>query len=179
MNNNSRRMAHRPNAQGMVEFALILPILLMLLMGIIDFGWLTFNYVQLQNGLREALRYGSVPSFASATTDSERDCPNIYAQIINLAPMSGVKASQITVYYDHGYSTGPTDVSSRVFATCDPSGNVVLPSTTTLANGDRIRVDINANVRFLTPFFSTWVRSGLLFQYRGARTLFPSGVPVG
>lgn len=144
-------------------------------MGIIDFGWLMFNYVQLQNGLREALRNGSMPSFAPP--DANRDCRRIFNWVESAAPLSGVQDSNIPIYYDHGYSTGSAD-SVHVFASCpaSPTSNDII--STTMNNADRINIDIGVNVHFLTPFFGTWVRNGLTFPYSGARTILPSGIRV-
>ena len=46
-------------AQGMVEFALVLPILLLLVLGIIEAGRLLFYYGVVTNASREAARFGS------------------------------------------------------------------------------------------------------------------------
>ena len=43
--------------QGMVEFALALPILLMMVFGIIEFGRLLQAWLALENGARFAVRY--------------------------------------------------------------------------------------------------------------------------
>ncbi len=43
--------------QAMVEFALVLPLLILLLCGIIDFGWLFMNQSLLDNASRETTRY--------------------------------------------------------------------------------------------------------------------------
>lgn len=50
----------RENGQSMVEFALVLPILLILICGIIDFGWLFYNQSELNNVAREGARYATV-----------------------------------------------------------------------------------------------------------------------
>ena len=50
----------------MVEFALVLPILLMLLFGIIDFGLYFYNDLQLTHAARDAARYASVDNEAGA-----------------------------------------------------------------------------------------------------------------
>ncbi len=158
--------SRRIKAQGLVEFALILPLLLAILMGVIDFGWLVFNYSSLYNAQREGLRFGSVPSFS--TLPQYLDCAGIRKQIRSTAPMAGLKDTDINIYYDHGYSTSPTsDVCI--------DGDLTPP---TLVNGDRIVIEVNANIRFLTPFFRTWVRSGLDFHFRSARTIYPGGVDV-
>jgi regulation of enolase protein 1 (concanavalin A-like superfamily) len=43
--------------QGLVEFALILPVLLLVLLGIIEASWLIWSYITVQNAAREAARY--------------------------------------------------------------------------------------------------------------------------
>lgn len=46
--------------QAMVEMALVLPILLILVGGILDFGWLFYNKVALNNAAREGARYAAI-----------------------------------------------------------------------------------------------------------------------
>jgi Flp pilus assembly protein TadG len=46
--------------QAMVEFALVLPLLLALLCGIVDFGWLYYNQITLNNAAREGARYAVI-----------------------------------------------------------------------------------------------------------------------
>ena len=54
--------------QGMVEFALILPVLLLILVGIIEFGLIFYNVSSVRQGVREAGRQGSVGNFGPANT---------------------------------------------------------------------------------------------------------------
>lgn len=44
----------------MVEFALVLPLFLLLVLGIIDFGWLFYNYIAVENSARNAARIACV-----------------------------------------------------------------------------------------------------------------------
>ena len=46
--------------QALVEFALVLPVLLVILCGIIDFGWLYYNQITLNNAAREGARYAVI-----------------------------------------------------------------------------------------------------------------------
>ena len=46
--------------QAMVEMALVLPILLILIGGIVDFGWLFYNQLSLTNAAREGARYAAI-----------------------------------------------------------------------------------------------------------------------
>ncbi len=58
--------ATRPRrGQSLVEFALVLPIFLVLLLMAVDFGRLFFTYIQVSNAAREAAAYG-----ATQPTDS-------------------------------------------------------------------------------------------------------------
>lgn len=50
----------KEEGQAMVEFALVLPILLLVVCGIIDFGWMFFNQLTLQNATNIAARTGVV-----------------------------------------------------------------------------------------------------------------------
>ena len=53
----SKRARH---GSTLVEFALILPILLAMLLGIIEFGWLAKNHLALANAAREGARAASL-----------------------------------------------------------------------------------------------------------------------
>ena len=44
----------------MAELALVLPLLLLILSGIIDFGWLYYNQITLNNAAREGARYAVI-----------------------------------------------------------------------------------------------------------------------
>lgn len=55
---------------SMVEFALTLPILMLLIVGIIEFGVIAYNKAVITNASREGARYGVVfrsPSYATTT----------------------------------------------------------------------------------------------------------------
>lgn len=60
----------REDGQAMVEFALILPIFLLILCGIIDFGWLFYNQLSLNNACREGARYAVVNTAEDANTQA-------------------------------------------------------------------------------------------------------------
>ena len=56
----TRRAARREAGQELVEFALILPLLLLLFLGIIEFGRAILAYNTIANAAREGARYGIV-----------------------------------------------------------------------------------------------------------------------
>ncbi len=55
----NKRLARR-GAATLVEFALVVPVLLALLMGIMEFGWLVKNNLTLANATREGARAAAV-----------------------------------------------------------------------------------------------------------------------
>ena len=55
-----KTMLNREHGQSLVETALVLPILILILCGIIDFGWLFTNQLMINNSSREAARAGIV-----------------------------------------------------------------------------------------------------------------------
>ncbi|HEY3059596.1 MAG TPA: TadE/TadG family type IV pilus assembly protein [Chloroflexota bacterium] len=61
------RQVRRAPAQSLLEFALVLPIFLLLLFGMIDFSRLLFTYISLVNGTRELARVAALPSTVLTT----------------------------------------------------------------------------------------------------------------
>jgi hypothetical protein len=51
---------NKEDGQAVVEFALVLPIFLLLIFAIIDFGWLFYNYINVENSARNAARIACV-----------------------------------------------------------------------------------------------------------------------
>jgi Flp pilus assembly protein TadG len=58
----------RPRGQALVEFALVVPILAVLLMGTLEVGRMMSAYVLISNGAREGARLGAVQGTSSAIT---------------------------------------------------------------------------------------------------------------
>ncbi len=116
---------HLQRGQGLVEFALILPLLLLIIMGIIDFGRMLFIYANLFNAAREASRYGLVdPGNQAAIQQAARDR-------IFLVPPEDVT---INIWYD----TGPPNYRG-------------ITNPNQLAVGHRVIVELRYNAEFWTP----------------------------
>lgn len=73
--------------QAMVEFALILPILLLLVMGIAEFGMMFNAYLSVQNATREGARIGIV-----GATDEEME-----ERILSTSPSLREERMAITI----------------------------------------------------------------------------------
>lgn len=135
-----RRLSRRPPGQGIVEFALVLPILLLLILGIIGLGHLFFSYILTITAGREAVRYASVAGMnESGTLMRYRDCSGIRASAVRIGGFAGVAPEDVVVEYDNG-------PGSAVFATCPLGGTG--PS---LASGTRVLVSIDHQYTPLVP----------------------------
>lgn len=64
-----RKAWERQEGQSLVEFALILPVFLILLFGVIEFGLLLYNQHVITNASREGARYGIVVRAPRRTAD--------------------------------------------------------------------------------------------------------------
>ena len=82
-----------------VEFALILPVLLTVVFGIIAFGILFAQQLSLGNGARQGARFGVVPN---------NTCLDIKSQVQSGSQTIGMKAADIAVKV----SRGTTEVAS-------------------------------------------------------------------
>ena len=176
-----------PGARGqaIVEFALVLMVLMVVLVGILEVGRLMFMYAAVNNASREAARYASAIGRDTnpdngVTAEKYRFCEMIQKMAQRSAFFT---TPTITISYDHGPGT-------TAFDTCDGSVDtgVAINSGTNL---DRVYITVSANyspMLNLIPIGSRTLtsvsaRSILGFQdldYLNTRTPTPStpGVPT-
>ncbi len=75
----------------MLELALVLPIFLLILCGILDFGWMYYNQLALNNICREGARYAVVST--AETNDTEGILRHIENFIEDTYPMDDIVVS--------------------------------------------------------------------------------------
>ncbi len=83
--------------QATVEFALVLPILLLLISGILNFGWVFGNQLLAQNAAREATRYTAIHYYDSSTDDDRTVAADI---VTSRAPTIGSPVVTLSVTGD-------------------------------------------------------------------------------
>lgn len=99
---------HADRAQSLVEFALVLPLFLLLMLGLIDFGRLLFSYISLSNGAREMSRVVAI----SGSTNAQAPIDAFNNLTIVGGSMNPTTDSVlITVYDETGTSQGTTTCS--------------------------------------------------------------------
>jgi hypothetical protein len=98
-------------AQTLVEFALIFPIALFLILGFFDLGRAVFNFASLSNSVREGTRYAIVHKEAINAAAMAAGYPELKQKVFDYS--IGLPASDITV-----------DITITMQS--DPTGNALL-----------------------------------------------------
>jgi len=150
----------------LVEFALILPLLLLLILGIIEFGYVFTVYTGLFNAAREGSRYGVVNPWKP---DDVKESVRGKIFLVNPDDVTVVVCCDMgpdeqSFYCKPGLG-GPCDNPER------PAGGG--PAQ----RGDRVRVDITYDLPTITPVIQPIV-STLHVETRAARTIATLGDEV-
>jgi len=95
----------KERAQGLVEFALALPILILIVFGLIDLGRLLFVYAAVTSASREAARYGSAGGNTPDGIPRFMDCTGMVDAAMRIGNFAGVQSSDISIQYDRGPGT--------------------------------------------------------------------------
>ena len=154
-------------AQAMVEFALALPLLLLLLYGILETGRLLFMYSTVVTASRQAVRYGAATGTGNGTGNANepryQDCDGIRAAAQRVGYVGAFNT--ITLRYDTGPSTSQTLFCSGASDLTDPSFR---PSTN---NTSRISVTVEKQ---FTPIVKLVPFAARTISATSARTILVS-----
>ncbi|MHB8963784.1 MAG: TadE/TadG family type IV pilus assembly protein [Saccharofermentanales bacterium] len=108
MLNRLKRFSKNEKGQAVVELAIAIPVLLLVLCGIIDFGWIFSNKMVITYCSREGARYGTVNAAAQYSAD------DIEQRVLNVAPDYLKNDLNITVTYTDIYDVRSGDVEVEV-----------------------------------------------------------------
>ncbi len=141
------RAGERSKAQGMVEFALALPVVLMLMLGIIEAGRLLLSYSAVYTASREAVRYGTANGISESGRLYFQDCPGIRDAAVRVGSLGGVRADDVDIRYDKGPVEEPPSFTS--LQQCDEAANY--PRESDIALGDRVIVRVTTEWNPIVP----------------------------
>lgn len=134
----ARRRGRDDSGAELIEFALLLPILLVITVGIFDFGVLFQKYLVVTNAAREGARLATLPNYTTA------DIQERVATYISAGGVQGVATTTVTTVSIQP-AAGPSFSAVQV--------RVVLPHTfawlgpvSTLVNGTFSSIDLTAVV---------------------------------
>ena len=150
-----KQMPNRKNlhtGQGLIEFALVMPLLLLMVMAIIDFSRIFYIYSASSNATREAIRIGMT---------APNDCAAIEKAAKSQFAFIPQEAYTVKITYDNG--------TMVKYDSCQ-TGQTFSP-------GDRVLVDVRADFSPLTPIVSGMFPK-FSVRYDAARTIAYSGNDV-
>jgi hypothetical protein len=137
----------RNRGQGFVEFALILPVLLLIMLGIIEFGYVFTAYSGMFNAAREGARHA---------VTNPKDVSGIVASTQEKVFLADPSSVDVIVRYDSGPDTAQFTDPSRVQI------------------GDRVLVYLACDLPTITPMIQPIV-SSLPIHTQAARTVVSLG----
>jgi len=138
-----RRLAGRPRkeegGQSLVEFALVVPIFLLVLFAIVDFGMAFHAWITVTNSAREGARLGSVRATSGEIEQRVRDTTDTLDQAdlsVAVTNAEGQPGESVVVDVSYSYSlmTPLADLLNLV------SGGTI-PSTLTLSSMADMRLE--------------------------------------
>jgi len=135
----------RAHGQSLVEFALVIPVFLIILMGVVDFGMAIYKFNGVSQAAREIARVTSVHPCLGTSPCSPGSPPS--------AATAAVIAVQKRLIPGLGAPT---------FTCIDAAGNAVAPDPCDFSK-DSIQVTITANYSPVTPILhltGTWTMKG-------------------
>ena len=133
----------RAEGAALSEFAVIAPLLLLLVFGIIDFGRFVATNSTVTAASRESARYGLSTGPSVNAIPRYTDCDEITAAGVDSAVMVTLDPARFTIDYDHGPGT-------VIFTTCPGGGPN--PDPTAFTAGDRVIVTVSHEFTFISPF---------------------------
>jgi len=145
-------------AQAMVEFALVLPILLLVVYGLLEAGRLLFIYASVTTASRQAVRYASATGENDSGTPRFMDCSGITAAANSVAFI--VNFDTINITYDRPDPNNPGNLKSIKGMNTDPTVANECPTLASMPgaatgqviqNGDRVKVYVDAQYTPIVP----------------------------
>lgn len=150
---------HGFRAQAIAEFAIALPILLVVLVGIFEVGRMVFIYAAVTNASRNAVRYASAVGWEdTGSYHKYLYCDGIKDTAVRSAFLVRLTRSNVTVSYDGGPGTGSGSKGS-----CTVSGGEAAVS---VSSGDRVEVVVTATYKPMVKLIPFPTRTITATSYR-------------
>lgn len=170
-----KKFAPKKNAaQAIVEFAIVLPLLLLLLYGLLEAGRLLFIYSSVVNASRQAVRYGATTGVGTGGVQHRYwDCAGIRAAAQKVDFLNAFDDEDVIIAHDGG-SGSPTQYCGNGDPVTAPpaSDTTYIPSVN---NTDRLVVtikgDFNSLVPKIVPFISRTRAKNNPITITSARTI--------
>lgn len=162
------RGRRRRNDRGvtLVEFAIVAPVLFLLLLGMVDFGFAFSDFISLRNGVREGARQAVTNPSGSDSCTLDSGAPNGVTQ--NLACLIkdriGISEDDVRVAIvirdgnDAGSSVG--DVGDPILICAETPAKSTSGVTSPFLNGRKLRSETEMRIE-VEPSFSNYFEGGM------------------
>ena len=137
--------------QSLAELAMFMPVLLILVFGIIDFGLGMRSYVSLSNGVREGARYAALGNPAGTSGDCDGTTETtVYGKICSSVDGLDLDGLTPNVSYPEGFGSGHEVIVSASYdhEFVTPLGDLIdfftggaFPETINLQSSSNMRVE--------------------------------------
>jgi Flp pilus assembly protein TadG len=149
------RAAPHPGSEGqsLVEFSLVLTPLFLILLGIIQFGFIFNSYITIANATREAAREGSIYVYLQASSKAQNDASRnatVLTTVKNSLNLLSTTAPQLT-------TGGTWTQSGDTFTNGDVTITYAVPSDVTPSDprtGETMTVELRYHQDLLIPMIS-------------------------
>lgn len=139
-----KRKHEQPKGQGMVEFAITLPVVLLITFGLIEFGFLIFSYSAVNSASREAARYGIAVGTGEVSGQRYYDCTGIVNAGLRIGTWAGMDPGDFNIAYDSGPGTATKYSDCATLAALNGADSIEF--------GDRIVVSVSHQYRPLITY---------------------------
>ena len=165
----TRRRSRQHGAQAMVEFALVLPVVMLILLAIVEFGFAFAHHITLEYATREGARMGAGLANGSDTFDCKEVDDQVVAAVQRVLTASGSQldvsqVGEIRIYkantngQDSGLANvwtpgkGPkVDGAHLLFKHASGTWDACARNNAGLGQTDSIGVSLVYDYRYITP----------------------------
>ena len=102
----TQKRSRRERGQALLEFAFVVPIFLVLVLGVVDFSWALRSWITVTNSAREGARYGAVGATCDGikqrAVDTSADLLTV--SDVSVANCQGDPGTDVSVTVDYDYS---------------------------------------------------------------------------
>ena len=167
----NKQIRKQTHGQSIVEFAIVLPVVLLIVFGIIELGFLLFSYSSVNSASREAARYG-IAIGEVGSSQRYYDCDGIVEAGLRIGSFAGMGPEDISIAYDSGPETPLKYTDCADLASHNGDDSITF--------GDRIVIRVDHDYHPLvsymglniSPFWMTSTSSRTIFK---AAEIIPGG----
>lgn len=158
-----RRRSGDERGATLVEFAIVAPLLFLLLFGVIEFARLITTFVSVSTASREGARYATAvgPDAAFGNVPRYINCAGIENAVQAKIPAVAVGSGDITIEWDDG-------PGGTVVADCQGG---TAPTISNIQSGHRVVVTVERTFNAVAPIISIFL-DGIDVESTDARTIF-------